>query len=80
MANTIDLDGRNAVVTGGAQGIGRAIVERLLDSGAAVAIWDRDDALAEKTAGELRQSRQGRRRSRATSPSSPRSSARATPP
>jgi 3-oxoacyl-[acyl-carrier protein] reductase len=34
MANTIDLNGRNAVVTGGAQGIGRAIVERLLDSGA----------------------------------------------
>ena len=42
MANTIDLNGRIAVVTGGAQGIGRAIVERLLESGAAVAIWDRD--------------------------------------
>ena len=55
MANTIDLGGRNAVVTGGAQGIGRAIVERLLDSGAAVAIWDRDIKLAEKTAGELQQ-------------------------
>ena len=54
MANNIDLSGRNAVVTGGAQGIGRAIVERFLDSGAAVAIWDRDRALAEKTAGELR--------------------------
>jgi len=53
MANQIDLGGRNAVVTGGAQGIGRAIVERFLDSGAAVAIWDRDKALAEKTAGEL---------------------------
>src|SRR5205085_1436767 len=53
MANTIDLGGRGAVVTGGAQGIGRAIVERLLDSGAAVAIWDRDRALAERTAGEL---------------------------
>ena len=37
--------GRIAVVTGGAQGIGRAIVERFLDSGAAVAIWDRDLAL-----------------------------------
>ena len=55
MANKIDLDGRNAVVTGGAQGIGRAIVERLLDSGAAVAIWDRDLKLAEKVAGELQQ-------------------------
>ena len=53
MANKIDLNGRNAVVTGGAQGIGRAIVERFLDSGAAVAIWDRDLALAKKTATEL---------------------------
>jgi 3-oxoacyl-[acyl-carrier protein] reductase len=53
MANSIDLSGRNAVVTGGAQGIGRAIVERFLDSGAAVAIWDRDDTLARKTASEL---------------------------
>jgi 2-dehydro-3-deoxy-L-rhamnonate dehydrogenase (NAD+) len=53
MANKIDLAGRIAVVTGGAQGIGRAIVERLLASGAAVAIWDRDRALAERTAGDL---------------------------
>jgi 3-oxoacyl-[acyl-carrier protein] reductase len=53
MANSIDLNGRNAVVTGGAQGIGRAIVERFLDSGASVAIWDRDGALAGKTAAEL---------------------------
>jgi 3-oxoacyl-[acyl-carrier protein] reductase len=53
MANKIDLNGRIAVVTGGAQGIGRAIVERLLESGAAVAIWDRDAALAEQAAGEL---------------------------
>ncbi len=53
MANKIDLSGKNAVVTGGAQGIGRAIVGRLLDSGAAVAIWDRDQTLAAKTASEL---------------------------
>jgi NAD(P)-dependent dehydrogenase (short-subunit alcohol dehydrogenase family) len=53
MPNAIDLKGRNAVVTGGAQGIGRAIVARLLESGAGIAIWDRDRALAEKTAGEL---------------------------
>jgi 3-oxoacyl-[acyl-carrier protein] reductase len=57
MANKIDLSGRNAVVTGGAQGIGRAIVERLLESGAAVAIWDRDGALAGKTAEALKRNR-----------------------
>jgi len=53
MANKIDLSARNAVVTGGAQGIGRAIVDRFLESGAAVAIWDRDVGLAKKTASEL---------------------------
>ena len=40
--NRIDLDGRRAVVTGGAQGIGRAIAERLIVSGAFVTLWDRD--------------------------------------
>jgi 2-dehydro-3-deoxy-L-rhamnonate dehydrogenase (NAD+) len=53
MANKIDLAGRVAVVTGGAQGIGRAVVERFLDSGATVAIWDRDQKLAAATATEL---------------------------
>ncbi|MCC5976892.1 MAG: SDR family oxidoreductase [Salinarimonas sp.] len=48
--NQIDLKGRRAVVTGGAQGIGRAIVERLHASGAEVEIWDRDDSLAAETA------------------------------
>jgi 3-oxoacyl-[acyl-carrier protein] reductase len=48
MANKIDLNGKNAVVTGGAQGIGRAIVERMLESGAACAIWDRDQRLQAK--------------------------------
>ncbi len=51
--NRIDLDGRNAVVTGGAQGIGRAIVERFLASGARVTIWDRDRALAEAAVAEI---------------------------
>ena len=40
--NQIDLNGRHAVVTGGAQGIGFAIAKRLLESGAAVSLWDRD--------------------------------------
>jgi 3-oxoacyl-[acyl-carrier protein] reductase len=35
-----DFSGRVAVVTGGAGGFGRAIARRLLDSGAAVALWD----------------------------------------
>ena len=53
MANTIDLQGRKAVVTGAAQGIGRAIAERYIASGAQIAIWDRDAQLADKTAAEL---------------------------
>ncbi len=53
MANKIDLDNRVAVITGGAQGFGRASTERFIASGAKVAIWDRDIALAEKTADEL---------------------------
>lgn len=53
MPNAIDLQGKRAVVTGGAQGIGRAVVERFLASGARVAIWDRDADLAARTAAEL---------------------------
>jgi 3-oxoacyl-[acyl-carrier protein] reductase len=53
MTNKIDLRSRFAVVTGGGRGIGRAIAERFLESGAEVAIWDCDQALAERTAREL---------------------------
>jgi len=51
--NKIDLGGRMAVVTGGAQGFGRAITERFVASGAKVAIWDHDRALADRTASEI---------------------------
>ncbi|NQZ92450.1 MAG: SDR family oxidoreductase [Moritella sp.] len=40
--NAINLNGMSAVITGGAQGIGYAVAERLLQSGAQVSIWDMD--------------------------------------
>src|SRR3989440_141569 len=40
--NRFDFAGRTAVVTGGAQGIGAAIVKRLKASGADVVVWDLD--------------------------------------
>jgi len=42
--NRIDLEGRRAIVTGGARGIGYAAAERMLNSGASVALWDMDAA------------------------------------
>ena len=42
--NQIDLKGRVAVITGGAQGIGYAVAERMLKSGAEVVLWDIDAA------------------------------------
>ena len=54
--NMIDLKGRVAVITGGAQGIGYAVAERMLKSGAAVALWDIDAARlaeAETALGQL---------------------------
>jgi 3-oxoacyl-[acyl-carrier protein] reductase len=51
--NRIDLEGRVAIVTGGARGIGRAIADRLSASGARVAIWDIDGAAAANTAASI---------------------------
>ena len=54
--NQLDLKGRVAVITGGAQGIGYATAERMLNSGASVVLWDIDAALlaqAKKTFGQL---------------------------
>ena len=42
--NQIDLKARVAVITGGAQGIGYAVAERMLQSGASVVLWDIDAA------------------------------------
>ena len=51
--NKLDLDGRVAVITGGARGIGRAVAERMTESGAAVALWDQDGGAAQETARAL---------------------------
>ena len=40
--NQLDLQGRVAVITGGAQGIGYATAQRMLASGASVVLWDID--------------------------------------
>ncbi|MEO8057071.1 MAG: SDR family NAD(P)-dependent oxidoreductase [Burkholderiales bacterium] len=54
--NQIDLKGRVAVITGGAQGIGYAVAERVLQSGGGAVLWDIDAARlaqAENTLGKL---------------------------
>ena len=53
--NKIDLDNQNAIITGGAQGIGLAIAERFLDSGASICLWDQDEFLVNQTKIRLEQ-------------------------
>jgi len=52
--NKIDLAGRAGVVTGGARGIGFAIAARFLESGAKVALLDRDKAAPDQAAADLK--------------------------
>jgi 3-oxoacyl-[acyl-carrier protein] reductase len=51
--NSYDFAGQTAIVTGGGQGIGLTVAERILASGGQVAIWDRDTALLAGLAGRL---------------------------
>ena len=48
-----NLDNRVALVTGGAQGFGLAIVDRFIQSGAKVIIWDIDEAEAKKAVAKI---------------------------
>ena len=51
--NQLDFNGRHAVVTGGATGLGYGIAQRLLASGGSVTLWDRDGEAAAKAAATL---------------------------
>ncbi|MCZ6841061.1 MAG: SDR family NAD(P)-dependent oxidoreductase, partial [Alphaproteobacteria bacterium] len=54
MAETkIDLSGHNAIVTGGAAGMGLAMAQRLARSGANVCIWDLDRDAIDRAVAEL---------------------------
>ena len=51
--NRLDFGGRTAVITGGAAGIGFAVAQRLVMSGARVSLWDRDQAALSKASAAL---------------------------
>ncbi|HEX6817486.1 MAG TPA: SDR family oxidoreductase [Ktedonobacterales bacterium] len=53
LAEMFDLSGKTAVVTGGAMGIGAAIVARLAEAGAAVVVADINQQAAEETATKI---------------------------
>jgi NAD(P)-dependent dehydrogenase (short-subunit alcohol dehydrogenase family) len=52
--NAIDLNNRTAIVTGGARGIGLAVAQRLLVSGAKVMLWDVDGPALEEAVAALK--------------------------
>ena len=49
----MSLAGKNAIVTGGASGLGLATSKRLARDGAAVAVWDIDEAGAQRAASDI---------------------------
>ncbi len=51
--NQYDLKDRVAVISGGAQGIGYAVAERMVQGGAKVQLWDNDKAVVESAAASL---------------------------
>lgn len=51
--NRIDLEGRKAIITGGARGIGLATAQRMADSGALMELWDIDAAAIDEAVGTL---------------------------
>lgn len=51
--NKLDMQGRSAIVTGGASGIGEATIRRMADSGANVAIWDMNEQAMADIAGSI---------------------------
>ncbi len=58
--NQIDLAGRRAIITGGAQGIGLATAERFIASGAEVVLWDINAANLDRATDALGGSASGR--------------------
>lgn len=60
LADLFSLTGRRAVVTGGAQGLGKAIARRLAEAGASVLIGDLKRELAQAAAEDLGRSTGGR--------------------
>ena len=52
--NKLDMQGRSAIVTGGASGIGEATIRRMAESGANVAIWDMNEKAMAEIAGSIK--------------------------
>ena len=51
--NRIDLEGQSAIVTGGAQGLGFAMAQRIAQSGAKVSLWDMNEDRLAAAAAEI---------------------------